>query len=502
MVPIIFQHWSRRFMKEILFELDTNLPASLQAQLREKVVNAILSRALQPGERLPSSRSLSKHLNVARNTVTLAYQALADDGYLTPKPRSGYVVNEDAPVNPLGFSEKAKPTVEKIEWGHRVCSKADKFRVVDKPLNWREYEFPFVYGQADFNLFSHSEWRDCARQALGARDFGALAGDFGFSDDPMLVDYIASHSLPQRGIYKDPRHVLVTLGAQNALFLVAELMIQPDKTVGLEEPCYPDIRNIVSMRTNNIEYFKVDEGGLILDEEKLSKCDLVFVTPSHQSPTTATMPIERRKELLRLSDKHDFVIVEDDYEFEMNFLAPPSPALKSMDEKARVIYIGSFSKSLFPGLRLGYLAGPDILIHEARRLRHLMFRHPPGHSQRTAAYFLALGHYGAQMRRLKRSYSERRKIMHKALLDHSLMDSSAAQFGGTSFWIGGPKSLDSNELARRLLDKSVLIDPGSTFFGQSNAPSNYFRIAYSSIDSEKIPGGIAQIAETIDEMTA
>ena len=112
-------------MKEILFELDPKLPASLQAQLREKVVNAILSRALQPGERLPSSRSLSKHLKVARNTVTLAYQALADDGYLTPKARSGYVVNEDAPVNPLGFMENAREPIEKIDWQHRIRNNSD-----------------------------------------------------------------------------------------------------------------------------------------------------------------------------------------------------------------------------------------------------------------------------------------------------------------------------------------------------------------------------------------
>ncbi len=487
-------------MKEILFELDASLPASLQAQLREKVVNAIMSRALQPGERLPSSRSLSKHLKIARNTVTLAYQALADDGYLTPKARSGYVVNEDAPVNPLGFLESSKPATQKINWDHRIHQCSDDLRVVNKPLNWREYEFPFVYGQADFKLFSHSEWRDCARQALGARDFGALAGDFGFNDDPMLVNYITSHSMPQRGIYKVPEHVLVTLGAQNALFLVVELLVRSNTVVGLENPCYPDARNIVSTKTKNIEYFDVDEGGLVLDEEKLARCNVVFVTPSHQSPTTATMTIERRKELLRLAEKHDFVIIEDDYEFEMNFLAPPSPALKSMDEKARVVYIGSFSKSLFPGLRLGYLAGPDSLINEARKLRHLMFRHPPGHSQRTAAYFMALGHYGSQMRKLKRKFAERRTTMAEALSEHGLVDSNAAKFGGTSFWIKGPANLDSEELTQILMNRGVLIDAGSPFFGVENAPRNYFRISYSSIPKAKIPEGIARIATAIKEL--
>lgn len=497
MVPVLVITVS---MKEILFELDASLPASLQAQLREKVVNAIMSRALQPGERLPSSRSLSRHLKVARNTVTLAYQALADDGYLTPRARSGYVVNEDAPVNPLGYLEPKNTTGQKIEWEHRIRRQCGHLKVVHKPLNWREYEFPFVYGQADFDLFSHSEWRDCARQALGARDFGALAGDFGFNDDPMLVNYIASHSLPQRGIYKVPEHVLVTLGAQNALFLIAELMIGPDTIVGIEDPCYPDIRNIVSSKTSRIEYLDVDAGGMVLDEAKLAKCDLVFVTPSHQSPTTVTMPVRRRKELLRLSEKHDFVIVEDDYEIEMNFQDAPSPALKSMDQKARVVYVGSFSKSLFPGLRLGYLAGPDALIREARSLRHLMFRHPPGHSQRTAAYFMALGHYGAQMRRLKRTYAERASITYDSLKKYPSITTQKPLSGGTSLWLQGPKAMNADHLAERLKAKGVLIDTGSTFFSRPQATMNHFRIAYSSISSDKIPAGIDLIAKTIDEL--
>jgi len=491
-------------MKEILFDLDPSLPASLQAQLRERVVNAILSRALQPGERLPSSRNLARHLQIARNTVTLAYQALADDGYLEARPRSGYVVTEDAPANPLGYTELTIPEEQKINWDKRIVTPALQLSVLNKPINWREYDYPFIYGQADQTLFSHSEWRDCARQALGLRDFGALAGDFGYDDDPMLVNYITSHSLPQRGIYKVPEHVLVTLGAQNALFLIAKLLIDAQTVVGLEDPCYPDFRNIVASRTRKILPLQVDGAGLIMDEEKLSRCDIIFVTPSHQCPTTVTMPIERRKILLELAEKHDFIIVEDDYEFEMNFLQAPTPALKSMDERARVLYIGSFSKSLFPGLRLGYLAGPDRLITEARRLRHLMFRHPPGHSQRTAAYFMALGHYSAQLRRLKKAYAKRHAQMTASLREYGMeWNFCASQFGGTSLWIKGPEVLDSQKLATHLAqEESTLIEPGAAFFSEPALHRNHFRIAYSSIPSEKIDEGIARVARHMTKFGA
>ena len=164
-------------------------------------------------------------------------------------------------------------------------------------------------------------------------------------------------------------------------------------------------------------------------------------------------PRNAEKKLLDLARKHDFLIIEDDYEFEMNFLAAASPALKSLDTQGRVLYVGSFSKSLFPGLRLGYLAASQQFIVRARQLRHLMFRHPPGHAQRTAAYFMALGYHNEQILRLKRVLARRREIMQKSLDECGLSNSSAARFGGTSFWIGGPDWLDAGILAQKLKEK-------------------------------------------------
>ena len=128
---------------------------------------------------------------------------------------------------------------------------------------------------------------------------------------------------------------------------------------------------------------------------------MVFTTASHQCPTNATMPLERRLALLEAASREDFVVVEDDYEFEMSFLKPVSPALKSLDKGGRVIYAGSFSKSIFPGMRLGYLVGPPSFIAEARALRSMVLKHPPGHIQRTVAYFLSEGHYDALINRMR-----------------------------------------------------------------------------------------------------
>lgn len=489
-------------LKEILFQLDRKSDTGLQLQLKKQMVSAILSRALQPGERLPSSRTLSKHLGVSRNTVTLVYQGLVDGGYLEPRPQSGFVVSLEAPAMALVQTDRDKnlPRVAHIDLAARIIRPKSNLHMVHKPLNWREFKFPFVYGQADFKLFSHSDWRECTRQALGVKDFGLMAGDFGHNDDPLLVNYIARHSLPQRGIMMEPENVLVTLGAQNALYLIANLLIGPSTRVVIEEPCYPDLHDIVQENTANIQHLPVDEYGLILDEDILSQCDVLFVTPSHQCPTTATMPVERRKALLALAQKHDFLVVEDDYEFEMNFLEAASPALKSLDQEGRVIYVGSFSKSLFPGLRLGYLAASPEFIARTRDLRHLMFRHPPGHAQRTAAYFMALGYYDSQILRLKRVLAGRREIMQAALDKHGLSNSSAAQFGGTSFWIEGPQWLDAEILAQRLKLQGVLIEPGASFYAGRKQHCNYFRAAYSSIERKLIGEGVALIRQAIDAL--
>ncbi|WP_245317953.1 PLP-dependent aminotransferase family protein [Ensifer sp. 1H6] len=218
--------------------------------------------------------------------------------------------------------------------------------------------------------------------------------------------------------------------------------------------------------------------------------DAVFVTPSHHSPTGATMPMDRRVALLEAASSRDFVIIEDDYEFEMSFLAPPSPALKAFDRSGRVFYIGSFSKSLFPGLRLGYLVAPAPVIREARALRALMLRHPPGHLQRTAAYFLALGHYDAVLHRMREEYHLRHRVMADALNANGLKIAGSAAFGGTSFWIEGPDGLDADRLMADLREDGVLIESGSPFFPNDEESCRFFRMGYSSIGRDRIAEGV------------
>ncbi len=479
------------------FHLARNGQGTLQARIQQMVAEGILAGRFRPGEKLPSTRALARHLKVSRITVTLAYTELLANDYLTSRGRSGYYVSENAP-EPPAFDPTPKRQ-DKVDWDRALTRRYSGGLAFDmgRPTDWARFRYPFIYGQTDPSLFDHANWRLCAVQALGAKNFDALTQDQFDADDPELVAFIARHTLPRRGIQAHPDEILVTLGAQNALWLAAQLLALK-RQVAIEDPCYPALRQVLAQADADVVPVPVDEHGLP-PEALPDGTRVVFTTPSHQCPTSATLPLSRRHALLQRAADLDALIVEDDYEFEMAFLQPPSPALKSLDEDGRVIYVGSFSKSLFPGLRLGYLVGSASFIREARALRALVLRHPPGQIQRTAAQFLSLGHYDALVRRIGRALAARRAVMEQALAEHGLPVAGKGVHGGSSVWIRMPDHVDTNALALRLHAQSVLIEPGAPFFAGPEVPQNYMRLGYSSIASERIAEGVARIARALTE---
>lgn len=480
-------------VSEETFFLDPSFEGTLQQQIQSLVAEGILSGRLRAGEKLPSTRGLARHLGISRITVTLAYTELQADDYITSKGRSGFYVSNSAPQPRLQTGRVA--SVDTVNWDKFISDGASRTQLFRKPSDWQKYKYPFIYGQADASLFDHANWRLCALQALGRRDFEAMTTDYFERDDPRLVEFIARHSLPRRGILAGPDEILVTLGAQNALWLAVQILIGKQRNVVTESPCYPGLTSILDSAGAQVTPISVDEGGLPIDAIP-EETDVVFVTASHHCPTSVTMPLARRRALLDRAARDDFLIIEDDYEFEMSFVSPPSPALKSLDKEGRVIHIGSFSKTLFPGLRLGYIVGSKTFIREARALRATILRHPPGHVQRTAAYFMSLGHYDALIRRTARALSVRRQVMAEAIATQGLTIAGKGK-GGSSFWMKAPDGVDTTQLAAQLRDKGVLIEPGAAFFPVMHQPTEYYRLAYSSIPKERITEGIRLVAEAI-----
>lgn len=499
MLDLLVPEGASDTMRELIFDIDRSQQATLQSQIRATLVNAILSGQLPPGSPTPSTRELARKLMVSRNTVTLAYLSMADDGYLEARDRSGfYVAGDPALFSRAQMSQAAKPEKDRLRFESLFKLKASQQRNIEKPLNWHDYPYPFIYGQSDPALFPIAEWRECTRQSMNRKWLDAWTDDRFTEDDPMLVDQIRQRLLPRRGISAGRDEILVTMGAQNALYLLAHLLMDRETRVGVEDPGYPDARNIFSLSAGEVVPLSVDAGGLVLDE-KLAGCGMIYVTPSHQFPTGVTMGIERRRALIDWARRNNRLIIEDDYEFEANYLSEPTPALKALDGNDPVIYVGSLSKSLMPGLRLGYLVAAPEIIAEARALRRLMLRHPPGNNQRVAALFLALGYHDRLIGRLHRTYRERQAILSKALDEAFPGWAPVSRFGGTSCWVTGPDWLVGESLKQAALARGVVIEPGEIFFAEPDGHRNHFRLGFSSIPTERIAPGIALLADLVRE---
>lgn len=501
--------------------LNFNLPKTpgigKQLLIREMIASDILEGLLQPGQLLPSSRNMARQLEVSRTTVNLAYQRLIDDGFLSSKPRSGIRVSYDPPTQDATLQHKktSKPLDDKsciLEWEqHLVCQPTDeiKDRVI-RTNDWRNFPYPFVFGHADPELFPFNNWRQCAIQAGSRRNLDTTLADYNEGDDSMLHEYVRARVLPRRGIRAKPEELLITLGSQNALFLIAELLIDPHTNVMIEEPGYPGLQSLLLLKTKKLTLAPVDHEGLNLSMVKnASASRIIFVTPNSQCPTMVTMPESRRVALLAHAAEHNQIIVEDDYDFELwpsHTQASQEPSklksLKSIDEAGRVIYVGSFSKSLFPGLRIGFLVGSPEFIRQARTLRYLMLRHAPSGLQRTLALFLALGHHDAHLRKLAHSLLDRLELMRREVEHHLPGWTPPGQGGGACLWLRGPDGFNARLLSETARTQGILINPGDVFYVADPAPMNHFRLACSVISKDNIPSGIAQLAALVNTQMA
>lgn len=489
--PSALSLWDR------LFILEPTADLTIQAQLRAQMIDAIVSGRLPGGTPVPGSRVLAQILKISRNTVVIVYNLLAEDGFLTAKNRSGYYVNSDLPSYSTPGHLQIDERQRNEELLQRCRIRPSMHRNISKAVDWQRQPYPFIYGQMDPSLFPAKAWRDCCRDVLSARHSLDWAQDSVAKDDAELIREICAKVLPLRGVFADSHEILITIGAQQALYLIADLLLDERSVVGVEDPGYPDARNIFKCRTPLIRALNLDAEGLTL--EQINQCDVIYTTPSHQSPTTITMSMRRRIELLKKAEKHDILIIEDDYEPEKGLVGAPNPALKSLDKDNRVIYVGSLSKSFAPGLRVGYIVAPPALIVELRALQRLMVRHTSTFVQKTVARFLASGHYDVLSRKLIQAHQKRATVLQRALGQHMPMLSFMPITGGTSLWVNAPVKWDTQVLADHALQHGVVIEPGEVHF-LKNPQKNYFRLGFGSIPLERIEPGIIKLAQAAAQL--
>jgi GntR family transcriptional regulator/MocR family aminotransferase len=493
-------------MIDHLFHLDFDHQRGLQEQLRESLVSAILGGGFPPDEPLPSCRKLSQQLSISRNTVALVYESLLDNGYLVSRPRSGYYLHADycgvefderlpgfAPViaNDVGEAERAP------DWTGRFKMLPSLKHGVLRPSDWSGVTYPFIYGQPIRDLFPLERWREVSRNTLRSeRDQGWMRDRFD-RDDEMLIEQLRTRVLPKRGIWARPDEILITLGSQNALYLLATLLMGDGVKVALENPGFRDALSIFDLQGAEVHRQPIDAQGLVVDA-RLDDCEYLYVTPGHQVPTGITMSAARRQQLLEHVRLQDQIIIEDDYDAELNLDNHPLPALKASDRHGRVIYLSSLSKAFSPGLRMGYLVADAELINELRALRRLMYRHPPLNNQRMLAEFLAQGHYDAHLRRFRAEHAQRREALCTAVDEQLVGCQHLGSPGSSAFWLQAPAGVDTQKLAWMAAQKSILIESGTQFFFNGSPPTNFMRLGFHAIDAQLIKPGIRRLAEVMD----
>ncbi|MFT6927257.1 MAG: GntR family transcriptional regulator/MocR family aminotransferase [Psychromonas sp.] len=491
-------------MVDFLMNIELHQNSTYQQQIREKLVELIEQDTF--GDKpLPSGRKMAELLGVSRNTVVLVYESMVDEGYLVARERCGFFVHSDLLMvqrisNSVQTTTKDAPRPShQPNWSKRLQKQPSQLSTLNKDENWLNYPYPFIYGQIDVNDFPLYQWRECSRIAESKGKLHEWVEGFIDMDDPQLVAQIRQQILSKRGISAKTDEVLITLGTQNSLFLLTSLLADKSVTFGVENPGYANLRHVIALCDSPLKALDIDHQGVQVGEQ-LKDCDYVCVTPSHQYPTTVTMTIERRKALLEQASKDDFIVIEDDYESEVNFIEKPLPALKSFDQDGRVIYTGSLSKSLTPGIRIGYLVADSSLITELRKLRALHYRHPPSNNQRITALFLSQGYYDSHVRRMRQSYEKKWLLMQQGIeryLGDCEIHSTAGSF---CFWIGLPEAISSHLLVDSAAAHGILVESGDSLFMQKDAPENYIRLGFSAINSDKIIPGLAILGGLINEL--
>lgn len=382
-------------------------------QIYGQLRGAILEGALGAGARLPSSRDLAGRLGVARASVVSAYDQLVAEGYVETKAGAGAFVAADlagvraAPATPAPTEPAPSPPARASEIAEETPA---------PPLPG---DAPFNTGRTLMDERARAAWSRATRRALrtlGPEHFG-YAEPAGWLD---LREAIAAYLRAARGAVCEPAQVIVTAGAQQAIDLAARVLIAPGDEVWVEDPAYPTTVRALTAAGATLKPIPVDSEGLVVAEgmAQAPAARAAYVTASHQYPLGVTLSMARRLELLAWARAAGAWIIEDDYASEFRYAGPPLAALQGLDGGARVLYVGTLNKAVFPGLRLGYLVAPPGLTPALLSARQLLDRQPPSLTQAIALEFMQSGDFAAHIRRRRLAYRAQRDALAAALETH------------------------------------------------------------------------------------
>lgn len=471
--------------------------ANKHHRLYELIKTEILAGKLAGGTKLPPSRQLARELGLSRNTVVYAYEQLLAEEYVVATVGSGTFVNKlvrPLAPRPAPVADPATPAAPAM-----LSQRARKILRAPgaSPQQWGA----FVPGVPDVTLFPHSTWRRLLarhwhRPAPQNLSYSTVAGH------PALRKAVAQHLHMTRSVRCTPEQIVITTGIHQAVDLATRLLADVGAQAWVEDPSYWGLRNVLMANGLQVHPVPVDAQGMAPDPDLLARAGgprFIFATPSHQYPLGIVMSLQRRLMLLDYIGRNNCWLVEDDYDSEYRFGGDPLASMQGLDSHGRVLYTGTFSKTLFPGLRTGYIVLPPGLVDAAATLLSELYREGQLIQQAVLADFISEGHYAAHIRRTRQSYAERQAAMREAIALELGADWPVLTQGamGLHLVLGLPADCDDVALAADLLRECIFVKPLSRYYLDPTRAQPGLLMGFACVDVAQIRAGVATLAQVI-----
>jgi GntR family transcriptional regulator / MocR family aminotransferase len=478
----------------LFLPLDRGSSEFLQGQICAGLRQAVSTGLLAPGARLPSTRSLAAELDVSRTTVVAALVQLIEEGYLVARERSGTFVADEVP----GVAPALPPMLEPddavpVRLSHRAQELA---RAATALHSAQPRPRAFRLARPALDAFPVREWnrilsRRAARVTIAQLDYG--------QESPELRAVIAEVAGSARGMRVHADQVLLFGGGQRALEFAATAMLDRGEAAWMEDPGYPGARAVLRSSGAEVAYVPVDRQGMVVADGQAAAptARLVYTTPSCQFPLGVTMSIERRQELLAWAGRAGACVVEDDYDAEFRHRGAPLASLAGLDRSGRVLYVGSFSRTLFPSLRLGYLIVPAALVDRLRAARAAMEEQLPALVQLAVADFIAEGHFARHLRRMRVLYRERREALLAAAESVGLAIRPTES--GLHVIADLAPEADASAVAAAAARRSVEVAPLSLFHADGRACPPALVLGFGAVDAPSVRPAMLELAAAIAE---